>query len=409
MIKRIVFFVVSNFNLRDYRRFGIELLRENGFRVEVWDMTPVLNPVLHQNYIPIDPVSVDDKDLTVFNDQREMIDRILNLGKSDFVINLLTYCSKNLSCFRALSKSKVDYAVCVANAILSSGESMKDEKLSKVEKIKKFILSLPAKIYNFICSISSRKTWPMLFQKIPFRLLGIKPAKLILAGGERSMKYNYPRDKNTKLLWVHSFDYDFYLQEQKKPVTTRPRAVFIDEYAPFHTDFEVYGMKSPVNAERYYSLLNKFFSLLENHLGSRVVIAAHPRSQYEKCGDCFSGRECIRGQTAKLVKESSLVLAHHSTALNFANLYHKPVIFLTDSEFVMIPEGPDIPTIAHWFGKKPIWLHDNPNVNLNINWEEELLVSAKHYQCYRRAYIKTEKSEDLPFWQIVANRLKKWE
>jgi hypothetical protein len=33
---------------------------------------------------------------------------------------------------------------------------------------------------------------------------------------------------------------------------------------------------------------------------------------------------------------------------------------------------------------------------------------AAHYNRYRRDYIKTEHSEDLPFWQIVANRLKRW-
>ena len=43
-----------------------------------------------------------------------------------------------------------------------------------------------------------------------------------------------------------------------------------------------------------------------------------------------------------------------------------------------------------------------------INWSEPLkLGTPSHYEHYRRAYIKTENSAELPFWQIVANRLKK--
>jgi len=39
MIKRIIFLVEMKFNFRDYQRFGIEILQQNGFSVEVWDMT----------------------------------------------------------------------------------------------------------------------------------------------------------------------------------------------------------------------------------------------------------------------------------------------------------------------------------------------------------------------------------
>ena len=59
--------------------------------------------------------------------------------------------------------------------------------------------------------------------------------------------------------------------------------------------------------------------------------------------------------------------------------------------------------MAKWFGKKPIFIDKNSS----IDWKFELTIGNSHYDDYRRAYIKTKRSEDLPFWQIVANRLKK--
>ena len=134
-----------------------------------------------------------------------------------------------------------------------------------------------------------------------------------------------------------------------------------------------------------------------------MIIAAHPRSHYENFPNLFKGRGCIHGQTIKLIKESKLVLAHSTLALNFANLYFKPVIFLTTSALDRSYKGPHIKEVACWFGKKPIYIdrHDN------IDWNLEFKISKSHYENYQRAYIKTDHSEELPFWQIVANRLKK--
>ena len=41
-ITKIIFFIEAHFNQRDYNRFGIPVLLENGFEVEVWDFTPFL-------------------------------------------------------------------------------------------------------------------------------------------------------------------------------------------------------------------------------------------------------------------------------------------------------------------------------------------------------------------------------
>lgn len=387
MITRIIFFVVSPFNLRDYQRFGIEILQQNDFKVEVWDITPILHPIFYNSYSPPDPFNYEG--LTLFRKKNELYSKISVLENSDFVINIIPYNFESLWIYRVLSKSEADYAVFMANAL----PSISNEKLKVLICLKKI-----KKLFK----LSPKKVWGLFLSRIPFRWFGVESAKICLAGGEKCLVYHYPTDANTEVLWAHTLDHDLYLKERNNPSVERPIVVFLDEYLPFHPDFIVAGIKPYIAPDRYYFLLNKFFKLIENQLGLEVIIAAHPRSHYENYPDYFEGRKCIRGQSVKLVRESKLILSHSSTALSFANLFYRPVVFITSSELNRGYQGPFIKEMAKRFGKKPIFI-DKDN---NIDWEFELTVDKNYYDNYRRDYIKTKHSEDLPFWQIVANRLK---
>ena len=385
MIKRVIFLVQSAFNLRDYRRFGIEILQQNSFKVEVWDVSPVLYPNLYPDYTPLGSFRYDG--LILFHDKSNLYSKVSGLKSSDFVMNIIVYNFTSFKIYRALSKSAADYAVFMAGALptISSGKS-------------KFFFYLKK-----LRSLTFKKVLDIIFPRLPFRWFGIKSAKLILAGGKKSLVYRYPVTVNTEVLWAHALDYDLYLKEKNILLVDRRIAVFLDIHLPFHSDAIYFKVKSSVSADKYYPLLNKFLNLVEKQLGLKVIIAAHPLSNYEESPDYFDGRKHIKGQTISLVKQSRLVLCHHTTALSFANLFYKPVVFLTSSELDKDYEGPYINMMAEWFGKKPIFI-DRDN---NIDWNFELSVPKEHYYNYRQAYIKTDHSEDLPFWQIVANRLKK--
>lgn len=55
-------------------------------------------------------------------------------------------------------------------------------------------------------------------------------------------------------------------------------------------------------------------------------------------------------------------------------------------------------------GKKAI----NLNEPLQVNLQNELILDEKVYMNYKNAYIKKEGTEEILFWQIVANKLKDW-
>ena len=320
-----------------------------------------------------------------------MHEKLSCLLHTDFVINLISYRFCNLGIYRALSKSHARYAVFNANTL-------------PFIDVKGHWQHLLQGIFSALSSLRSLKTWKALFMKLPFRLFGIKAACLVLAGGYESVKdIGYPVDKNTETLFIHALDYDLYLKEKDCACTERAIAVFLDECMMFHPDYIMSeSSKVPISVDRYYQLLNNFFDIVEEKTGYEVIIAAHPRFDYEGLPDYFKGRKCIRGKTVSLVKECKLVLAHSSTALNFANLFYKPAVFIVCSDFDKSWEDYWIRVMSMCYGKKPIFMDKNDNFDLKV----ELIVSKKHYDNYRRAYIKTKDSENLPFWQIVANRLK---
>jgi len=48
-IRKIIFLYSSIFCERDYKRFGIELLKQNNFEVEVWEISPIIFPQVYWN------------------------------------------------------------------------------------------------------------------------------------------------------------------------------------------------------------------------------------------------------------------------------------------------------------------------------------------------------------------------
>jgi hypothetical protein len=58
--------------------------------------------------------------------------------------------------------------------------------------------------------------------------------------------------------------------------------------------------------------------------------------------------------------------------------------------------------MARWHGKEPVLLDNLSDINLDKMFD----VNIQLYKNYRKAFIKGEDSEELPFWQIVVNRLK---
>lgn len=384
-IKKVIYLVEVFFNERDYDRFGIRTMLDNGFEVEVWDFTPLLAP---GDYLDSRTDGFEGwPGYRIFADRASALSAFSRIDSSCFLVSCLHYNHKTFAFYRRISVNKVPY--CVLSFGLPISSTAGDVFVRRLKRI------------------SLARLGPRLFRMIPFELLGIRPADIIVTQSNKCMAYGFPVNKNSTVLWTHSFDYDIYLAERNNPVVTEDRtAVFLDDYLPLHPDYAYLGYAPEITAEEYYSLMRNFFEYMEASFNIQIIVAAHPRSDYEGHPEYFGPRPVIKGKTAELVRKARFVLLHNSTSINFAVLYKKPMIFLTADKIEGSRiEDPSIKWLASFFGKKAHNLDESPDIDLG----QELCIDENAYSLYKNNYIKKDGSEEKPFWQIVADRFRQWE
>ena len=396
-IKKIIHIIEISFSKRDYGRFGIDLLRKNGYEVEVWNLISFL----HSDFSHLDKYPDYTFDgYKTFNNFTEIQSAINKLDDSCFIIFFSWYRLETYKIYRLISKKQIRYAVYVAGSSYPF-PSMEKPALNGnivkriLRKVKSEIKLLPSRNFTSIKRF--------IFRLTPNRFLGIKPAELVLAGAKKINFYNYPIEPQTEILWIHYWDYDIYLKEIKNVISGNGRiGVFLDEYFPFHPDWDYCNVPCPIGPEEYFSLLRKFFDYVEKTLGIKIVIAAHPRADYEKHPDYFEGRPIFRGQTANLVRKSKIVLSHTSYAVNYAVLFNKPVIFMTSDNLDNSVWRQEMDAVAGALDKKAINL-DQP---YDFDWENELSIDEITYKRYKNYHIKIDGTPEMPFWQVVSDKLK---
>ena len=109
------------------------------------------------------------------------------------------------------------------------------------------------------------------------------------------------------------------------------------------------------------------------------------------------------GKTAELIKNSSLVMLHSSTALSFAILFKKPTIFITTDELKKSWLRPRIKNFSKQVGRKPVNIDEDLGPQLNL--KEIFMFDKEKYSNYINQYLKAPNSPDIPLWEIVCNFL----
>ena len=294
IIKKVIYFIASPFCRRDYERFGIDIIRNNGFDVEVWDLTPILDKETYESIKVPDPLDYKRANCRLFLSRDDLYSQIKEIGRDSLVITMFGIYYGSYFLFKKLSESGILYALFYANAI----PIYKNAVRSRPTRCKNRLVLLS----NRIKTVNLSKFKKFIFENISKNLLKIKPPAFILAGGSRTIdNYKPPMGDKTRIIWGHTLDYDLYLEDLRKPAGSglkdKEYAVFIDGYWPFYPDYVRMKVKPPVSPENYYPLLCKFFSDVEKETGLKVIIAALPRSNYDEHPDYFKGRKTIRGKT----------------------------------------------------------------------------------------------------------------
>ena len=390
-IKKIIYFVVSEFNKRDYDRFGVGFIKDHDFTVEVWDLTPIVNSIRWNNYTPPDPYFFDG--YKIIKTLRKFKNEMCSLKGDELIICNIGYYSNTHFVYYQISKHNIRYCF-TQNLNTLPFKNMSGNKGNLLDYITKIIKILfkPSKGIKYA---------KYFVNKLKVRWQRIKSPTFRLVSGRISFEIkNYPIAENTIDIFCHTMDYDLYLKTEREDInlsqiSSTKYAVFLDEYVPFHPD----TINEPdCEADSYYPSLCNLFDYIENIMKIDIIIAAHPRADYSDRPDYFEGRRIIIGKTIDLVKNSQFIICHASTAINYAILCHKPIIFVMQNEYreryIL-----NIKQMASTLGKSPI--------NLSFKYPRIIADSIKmHYDLYEQYkynYIKFRNFNRKSIWEIFVD------
>jgi hypothetical protein len=157
--------------------------------------------------------------------------------------------------------------------------------------------------------------------------------------------------------------------------------------------------------ERYFPAICRGLRSIARALGLDVRIAAHPRAvARDIVQDHFEGIPVEFGSTAEAVRDSTVVICHDSTAVQYGVLFEKPMIFLTTDELNASFAGGSIARFAAEVGK-PVFNVDGDLTG--VDWQRELVVDRAKYAAYRNRFIKIDGSPERPSWDIIIDHLER--
>ena len=200
-----------------------------------------------------------------------------------------------------------------------------------------------------------------------------------------------------KINYIISKDYFKLKNIQKHFKPFKSYAVFIDENVPNHYDYKISNIKSPISKRKYYEKLKLFFRKIEKIYKTKVVISLHPKSKLNKIKE-LKGFKIYKGQTEKLIKNSSFVMFHASTAISYAVILNKPILSLTCNEFNRSYFINEIKQTSKLLSTTEINIDELDKLNF-----KKLKVSKLSYKKYINHFIKHPKSNEKSIENYLVN------
>jgi hypothetical protein len=387
MINKVIYVGYTPLTEKIIDDFYIDNLSAKGIEVEYWDLSTIFfnqffeDKLSHKYIFKIK--SINQFEASIINQ---------NLLNTLFVLNFALEF-RVLTAFKILSRNKCKISIFARGAIPQLGVNVSNFKL-KVKKIFK-----PKLLVVFI---KNKYVWVL-------KLLGrIKPYDLVFCAGKYGLNTiglaSKVESKKSHIVDINSFDFDNFIKSKYEHGLIRGKYfVYLDEYLPFHPDFQMFNIKT-VDSIKFYKNLNNFFTTIEKRLNAEVVIAAHPKAEKYRFEKYFDNRKVFFGRTAQLTKDSMGVLFHCSTSVSFAVLNNKPIFSLISNDIKNIM--PDyfslILNFSNYLDTSVI------NIDESQNFDFEMpQINLNKYHKYKYSFLTSVKSENLNssdiFIQTVLN------
>jgi hypothetical protein len=388
-VKRVLYLVDQPLDERNYVRFGIASWLKRNWQVELWDLSPLARPLMWRQFHSTGHKLLEFPGYHAIKSKDELKRRFSALGQVDHFIDLTSDDRVTLPIKARLIRGGAVRVICATGSV---PEPEAGRRRPLAAYVKKALRYGPAVLMRRLGDLIATRRLSRRSKPGIVVASGSKSAELLAAGN------------GSAILKAHNFDYDIYLQlRNANGAEETDYAVFIDQDYPFHAEFAFRGVQSWATPEKYYPAIQKLLRRISAELRLPVKVSAHPRSAYGQRGlDYFGEFRIEHGGTPDLIRRAKVVIGHDSTALQFAILFGKPLIFVTTDELDATFGGESIALYAAALGKSVI----NADTDLDVvDWKGQLKVDAAKYADYRSKYIKMNESPEAPLWQIVIDRI----
>lgn len=370
----------TGFSKRDYDRFFVEKLSK-AYDVLVLDLAPYLNKKIFNLTLKNQKIFQYKNYITVKN-FKEFEDFLTRNKKSfSYAFDFISARNKDSFYFKKFLKSIDIKLVYFQFGLVPNIIRTKKEKILRFLRLLKNPILFAKKIYL----IFNTRLKDRIFQKIKY--------DYIFISGSKGVNSEYAK-KAVKKIFTHSSDYENTLNYSFSKINLDNYFVFLDQNLPFHPAQFYRGEKPQVTSKKYFSSLAKTFKKIEKKFESKIVVAAHPRADISDYNDFFKGREIFNSKTIDLVKNCSCVLAHTSTAISYAVIFKKPIIFLSSNEIIKSYDDYRVHSNARILNAK--FLNIDMDNDKYINSADfNLDINENKYEIFMEKYIKHPLSNEM--------------
>ncbi|MBT3553019.1 MAG: hypothetical protein HOO19_13995 [Rhodospirillaceae bacterium] len=388
----VLFVVEAALSRRNFERLGVACMVERDNRVTVVDVADVTMASITHNRDHYG--SYEGFEILVARSPKDLWEFLKTISHVDLIFCYLgggNVTADNYSAHKFIARLNAPYLIVFSNAF-PGWQRYRGEAGAFWTRIR-----------DIAGRLGEIRLLNSIIARLPPRLLGVRAPRFLVVGGDSCAGFGTLVDPSTEYIRAHAMDFESYLEVEAAEYSETETAVFIDEFLPFHPDLSMMGVGAPMEAEPYFACLRALFDRIEDELGLRVVIAACPHADYDKReDDFFGGREVIFSKTAELVAKSRMVIAHRSTAINFAVLFRKPVMITATREtYEHNSQTPFLDAVAGSLGQTIQFFNQAGDVDLASSYEMDEGI----YQQFVEDYIKSKISPSAPFWDLVVNHV----
>lgn len=344
-------------------------------KITVFNILPLLNPEVFKSfYKKENDITVNNKNFINVKSYFELFKILYNSNKKSYFYNaaklswLSTLVELFLINFKKFKKVQIigEISPVPKNKFLK--EVLYFYKKDKVFLIMKILLFIYNKLFTAILNIISFNKFSHIFV-------------------DNKKYYEIFKKNNFNTYKFDNDNYSKYLKSLKKK-KRKKYIVFLDQDLDHNFEYSLRKIRiSKFDSKIYWKKMDFFFSELEKYFKYKykIVIASHHRRPE---GDYPIKRKFIHNNTGNLVKDSILVLAHHSLSINYAIFYNKPILLLTTDIFNLhtFTRKNFINLLRKKLGLKVVNIDNKIIFNKNL-LEKFLIIDKKKYIKYFNKYL----------------------